>query len=572
MKAEGSGALTPVKRSVLRHPAVVASGAGAMVALLGLNAVAFARGLEAPWLLGAVIIADMVAIGLGILVAAREVLQADSRIEASKAQLEAIVDSAMDAIITVDEAQHIMLFNRAAEQIFRCPRSEALGAPLERFIPQRFRRAHRAHIEHFSRTGVTSRRMGDVTTLWGLRADGEEFPIEASISQAGAPGERHYTVILRDVTLRKQTEAEAERARGALGEAQRRLGAIVDSAMDAVITVDAEQRIVLFNRAAEQVFGVRREDMIGTPLERLLPARFRGAHRGHIEAFERTGVTSRRMGDITTLWALRPESGEEFPIEASISQAAEEGRRFYTVILRDITLRKQAEDALRASQRELRALSARVLEAREEEKAHIARELHDELGQLLTALKMDLGWVRERLPEGEIGSRISEMNSVLDRTVAATRRISADLRPLMLDDLGLADAAAWLVDDFAKRSGVACRIELPQDIPELSKAVGTAVYRAIQESLTNIARHAGARSAWVVLAVEDGAIHVEVEDDGRGIAPEDLAKARSLGLKGMRERIAFLGGSLEVARAPRGGTRLRLQVPLRGLAQAEKAA
>jgi signal transduction histidine kinase len=185
---------------------------------------------------------------------------------------------------------------------------------------------------------------------------------------------------------------------------------------------------------------------------------------------------------------------------------------------------------------------------------------------------MDLGWVRERLPEGEVGSRIHEMNSVLDRTVAATRRISADLRPLMLDDLGLADAAAWLVDDFAKRSGVACRIELPQDIPELSKAVGTAVYRAIQESLTNIARHAGARSAWVVLAVEDGAIHVEVEDDGRGIAPEDLAKARSLGLKGMRERIAFLGGSLEVARAPRGGTRLRLQVPLRGLAQAEKAA
>jgi signal transduction histidine kinase len=93
------------------------------------------------------------------------------------------------------------------------------------------------------------------------------------------------------------------------------------------------------------------------------------------------------------------------------------------------------------------------------------------------------------------------------------------------------------------------------------------VYRAIQESLTNIGRHAGAKSAWVVLGVENGAIHVEVEDDGRGIAPEDLAKARSLGLKGMRERIAYLGGSLEIARAPRGGTRLRLRVPLRGLAQ-----
>jgi len=574
MNAEGPEALTSVKRSFFRHPFLAAAGAAALIALLGLNLAAFVRGLESPWLLGAVIISDMVVIGLGILFAAREVLRADERTEASKAQLEAIVDSAMDAIITVDEAQTIVLFNRAAGQIFRCPRREALGAPLDRFIPQRWREAHRGHIEHFGRTGVTSRRMGDVTTLWALRADsGEEFPIEASISQAGAAGERYYTVILRDITLRRQAEADAERVRGALGEAQRRLGAIVDSAMDAVITVDEEQKIVLFNRAAEQVFRVRRDDMLGTPLDRLLPARFRGAHHGHIDGFGRTGVTSRRMGDVTTLWALRADSGEEFPIEASISQALEGGRRYFTVILRDITRRKQAEDALRESQRELRQLSARVLEAREEEKARIARELHDELGQLLTALKMDLGWLRERLPaDPELARRTAEMGALLDQTVGATRRISADLRPLMLDDLGLADAAAWLVDDFARRSGVACRVDIAEELQEVSKAVATAVYRAIQESLTNIARHAGAKSAWVVVAVEDGAIHVEVEDDGRGIAPEDLAKARSLGLKGMRERIAFLGGSLEVARAPRGGTRLRLRVPLRGLAQGMDAA
>jgi PAS domain S-box-containing protein len=396
MRVEGAGALTSVKRSFFRHPAVVATGSAGLVALLGLNVTAFVRGVQSPWLLGAAIIADMVVIGLGI-----------------------------------DEAQNIVLFNRAAEQVFR----------------------------------------------------------------------------------------------------------------------------------------VRREEMLGTPLDRLLPARFRGAHRGHIEIFGRTGVTSRRMGDVTTLWGVRAD-GEEFPIEASISQALESGKRYYTVILRDITLRKQAEDALLESQRELRQLSARVLEAREEEKAHIARELHDELGQLLTALKMDLGWLRERLPAAsELAPRTAEMGVLLDRTVTATRRISADLRPLMLDDLGLADAASWLVDDFAKRSGITSRIDVPAELPEVSKAVGTAVYRAIQESLTNIARHAGASSAWVVLGVEDGAIHVEVEDDGRGIAPEDLGKSRSLGLKGMRERIAFLGGTLEIARAPRGGTRLQLRVPLRGLAE-----
>jgi signal transduction histidine kinase len=153
---------------------------------------------------------------------------------------------------------------------------------------------------------------------------------------------------------------------------------------------------------------------------------------------------------------------------------------------------------------------------------------------------------------------------MLDQTVSATRRISADLRPLMLDDLGLADAANWLVDDFARRSGVHCDLKLEGDGPlaEAPKPVATAVYRALQESLTNIARHSGAKQAWIVLAAEDEAIEMEVEDDGRGIQPEEIGKARSLGLKGMRERINYLGGSFEIARAPRGGTRLRLRVPL----------
>src|SRR6185436_9101693 len=123
---------------------------------------------------------------------------------------------------------------------------DALGAPLERFIPQRFRSGHHAHIEKFAQTGVTGRRMGDVTTLWALRADGQEFPIEASISQAGSAGSRYFTVILRDITLRRQAEADGERMRGALSDAQGRLSAIVDSAMDAIVTVDEQQRIVLF--------------------------------------------------------------------------------------------------------------------------------------------------------------------------------------------------------------------------------------------------------------------------------------------------------------------------------------
>ena len=174
--------------------------------------------------------------------------------------------------------------------------------------------------------------------------------------------------------------------------------------------------------------------------------------------------------------------------------------------------------------------------------------------------------MRERTAPGATAAKMEQMVGLLDQTVSATRRISADLRPLMLDDLGLADAATWLVDDFGKRSSIQCRIQVSgaEAIERLPKSAATAIYRAIQESLTNIGRHSGARNAWIMLRDGDGAIEVEVEDDGRGIAPEDLAKSSSLGLKGMRERIAFLGGSLEIARAPRGGTRLRVRVPLQG--------
>ena len=197
----------------------------------------------------------------------------------------------------------------------------------------------------------------------------------------------------------------------------------------------------------------------------------------------------------------------------------------------------------------------------------IARELHDELGQLLTALKMDLAWLCERLPAGdaEIAAKAGQMHAMLEQTVSSTRRIAADLRPLMLDDLGLADAASWLVEDFSRRSGIRCEIQMAGDgaFAGLEGNIATAVYRALQESLTNIARHSGAKHAWVVLAMEDGELQFEVEDDGRGISPEDLAKVRSLGLKGMRERVSYFGGSLEVSRAARGGTRLRAHVPLR---------
>jgi len=372
--------------------------------------------------------------------------------------------------------------------------------------------------------------------------------------------------VLIAVIVRASLHAETRenQARTALDESHARLAAVMDSAMDAIITVNEQQRIVLFNRAAEATFRCTRDEVLGAGLERLLPARFRAAHKAHIDRFGTTGVTNRRMGDATTLWAVR-SNGEEFPIEASISQVSEGGQRLYTVILRDVTKRKEYEDMLSRQQAELREISARVLEAREEEKTLLARELHDELGQQLTAMKLDLAWLQDRLPAGDaaLHSKTAHMTGLVDQTMGSVRRISADLRPLMLDDLGLQDAVAWLVVEFSKHSGIECRLEAPPDavLENVDRVVAITLYRVLQESLTNIARHAKAKNAWVILGASGNWLQLEVEDDGQGIANADLARPRSLGLKGMRERVRYIGGAVEIGRAPRGGTRVLVRVP-----------
>ena len=364
--------------------------------------------------------------------------------------------------------------------------------------------------------------------------------------------------------LARAQRAQTDAVKAVLADTEDRFSAILESAMDAIITVNESQTVVVFNAAAENVFGWTRNEAIGGPLTRFLPERFRHDHHRHLESFGLTGVTNRRMGDSTVLWALRAD-GTEFPIEASISQTGVDGRRLFTVILRDVTHRKAAEDALHQSQIELRELSAALLQAREDEKTSIARELHDELGQQLTALKMDLAWTRERLPAGrtDLADKLARMDATLDSTVNATRRISADLRPLMLDDLGLGDAAEWLVEDFAQRSGIACELDLDdaEDVSEFTPLVATALYRALQESLTNVARHAAATRVHVKLGFEAGEAVLSVEDDGRGIDDEDRRKPRSFGLKGLRERAHYLGGTAAVESSQDGGTRVRVCIP-----------
>lgn len=467
-----------------------------------------------------------------------------------------IVDSAMDAIISVDESQRIVLYNPAAEKVFRWPRAAVMGQPLDMLVPQRLRGAHRGNIEQFGRTGATSRRMGDPQVLYGLRADGEEFPIEASISQHYEAGGKRFTVILRDVT-------ERERAERMLARSEARLRGILDSAMDAIITVDENQHIVLFNAAAESVFGCPREEAIGAPLGSFIPERYRAGHKQHVQGFSETGMSPRRMGAQRVVTGLRRD-GEEFPIDASISQISENGAKFYTVILRDVTERVRAEEALRASREELRQLALASQSVREQEKSRIARELHDELAQTLTALKMDVNWIKDHVPAGDasVAQKLADIQSMLDGTVAATRRISSDLRPLMLDDLGLVPAAEWLAQKFTERTGIPCELAVgPPDL-ELEDVHATAVFRILQESLTNIARHAQASRVEVSIARDDGVVALTVRDDGRGFSPQQPRKPGSFGLLGVRERAYLLGGEVNIESGQGRGTSVEVRIPL----------
>lgn len=358
---------------------------------------------------------------------------------------------------------------------------------------------------------------------------------------------------------------ERNETRNALHNVEARVGSIMDSAMDAIVSCDEQSRIVLFNHAAERVFGYATEDIIGRRLDVLMPQRFRERHEDHISHFGRTGQTTRRMGDQTVLWALR-SSGEEFPIEASISQLSESGNKFYTVILRDITERFRADDALRTSREQLRKLAAAAHLVREQEKKRIARELHDELGQALTALKIDLGWVEGHLPveNTAVIEKLHSMTKVLDHTVAATRRISADLRPLMLDDLGLLPAAEWLAQNFSERTRIPC--EFACNVAELSleSEQATAVFRMLQEALTNAARHSGASQVEVTIFREGNDVTLTVRDNGKGFSPDRDRKIDSFGILGMEERAYLLGGRVHISSVPGSGTEIEIRIPTSG--------
>jgi PAS domain S-box-containing protein len=363
--------------------------------------------------------------------------------------------------------------------------------------------------------------------------------------------------------MSRRSASNRMEAQALFARSEARLHGLLDSAMDAIITVDESQHVVIFNAAAEAMFGCSRDEALGAPLASFIPDRFRSVHAAHIRRFAETPTVSRRMGVERIVTGLR-RNGEEFPLDASISQLEDSGEKFYTVILRDVSERVRIEAALRRSQEELRELGAAAHATREQEKSRIARELHDELAQSLTALQMDVAWIKQKIPDDQVATvaRLAKMETLLEQTVAATRRMAADLRPLMLDDLGLVPAVEWLAETFAQRNGISCELAVNEPHLELPGEHATAVFRIVQESLNNVAKHAGASRVEITIEHTGSELTVSIRDDGSGFSPQDPRKAASYGLLGLRERASLLGGEASVTSAPGQGTWIEVRLPV----------
>jgi len=220
-------------------------------------------------------------------------------------------------------------------------------------------------------------------------------------------------------------------------------------------------------------------------------------------------------------------------------------------------------DRLQQSFDQLRALGGRLETIREEERRRIAREIHDELGQALTAMKIELDSLSTAFPDAHPSSkRVASLVSMIDQTIASLRRIATELRPAILDDLGLADAIEWAAEEFERRTGTKVHLNLPRRPLTLTPERTTAMFRIFQETLTNIARHAQASEVHVQLAAEDSSLLLEVRDNGTGISEEKVSGHGSLGILGMRERALLLGGELAVGGGPGQGTWVRVRIPL----------
>ncbi|NLN59770.1 MAG: PAS domain S-box protein [Deltaproteobacteria bacterium] len=363
----------------------------------------------------------------------------------------------------------------------------------------------------------------------------------------------------RAVLGNSMNTTEQKEARNRLEELEALESSILDAIPHAVVGL--RERVFIFaNNAVEQVFGWRPAELIG---KNVLILYRNEADYDEIARRFYTALETRRT--FSTEFPARRKDGREILCMMKASRIGATLReRKIVVTYEDITEQKRARQELETSREQLRNLSLHLQSIREEERTRIAREIHDELGQCLTALKMDIAWLGTRIRDVNtaLAGKIDYMSNLIDGTIDTVHRISSDLRPGLLDDLGLTAAIEWQTQDFERRSGLPCQADLSIEDEGIDGRVATAVFRILQESLTNVARHAAASRVSVGLYGRNGTLVLEVADDGRGITQKQIDDPRSFGLIGMRERVHPWGGIVTISGKENRGTRVVVTVPL----------
>ena len=317
---------------------------------------------------------------------------------------------------------------------------------------------------------------------------------------------------------------------------------VLEFAPDAFVLTDARGLIVQFNACAERLFGYERQELLGTPLERLVSQCLQG------------GQSSTQC---------HRKDGTLFPAEVSFAPLQTNRGILNMAVIRDVTVRQQFENDLQTSRQQLRELAAKREATREAERKHIAREVHDELGQILTALRIDLSVLKIQLANDNplMEHRLQNMKDLVDQGIHAVRNVAVSLRPSALD-MGLVPAIEWLCDHHAKHSGAKFEFRPAEDNVAIDEVRAVIIFRIVQESLTNVARYAKASRVTVTVERRQNELYVMVKDDGQGFDVETIGQTKSFGLLGMRERAIALGGVLEVDSTVGHGTQIVVKIPV----------
>ena len=452
------------------------------------------------------------------------------------------------AYIFDDATFEFLAVNNAAVQRYGYSRDEFLRLCLDDIRPLEERSTFREELQ--ARLHEPKYEMG-----WRHRTKaGEIFDVQVVSQPIRYNGRAAHFVVATDVT-------EQRRLQEALFHSRRRLQALFEYALDAILLVNDAGEYVDVNPAGCLLLGYTRDQILRMRVGDMHPDETAAEGRDMWRAFLRAGTLSGEY---------RLHAGDGTPRDIEFRAVANVLPGLHLFVMRDVTernqTRRETETRLRESHEQLRRLSARSRARREEDRTRLARELHDQLGQALAGIKIDLYWIGQHAgPDrepGSVGAKADTTMRLVDDTIWRVRRLSSQLRPSVLDKLGLVAAIEWEAREFERRVGIRTRVQSNAEHVALDPGRATAVFRMLQEALTNVATHAHATRITVAVREADGTLAVSVSDNGRGIPREQIASLESLGLLGMRERTALLGGSIEVRGNRPRGTVVVMSIPL----------